>query len=341
MIKTPSQDLFDDILKQGIAYIVDVIESRTVENYYLEFKITEEQDYTGKKKLSMPDRKNYAKCISSFGNSEGGVIVWGIKTGKSEADYAKEKKPIQNVSNFVSLLEGFTSILTSPPHPSVSNKVIFENKKKDIGYVITHINKSNRRPFQVINENDFRYYIRAGSSSQPASDIFIRALFGREPQSDTWILYAIGPIKVDEGGVIDVDIGILLHNGGENVSRNINGYVHIAGLPSASLQPNSVSSFEYYTNKVVGLKMGFTAKEHFILGVEQEVQPIIMNIKLMKPIIGNGFQFITLINGDNQATRRFSKEISKKELENAYDGYIKDNKYPLIDALIGGEDDKS
>ncbi len=118
MNNNPSQDLFNTINKQGLTYIDDAIKNKQVENYYLDFKTTEKDDYYGERKLFINDKKNYAKAISAFGNSEGGVLVWGVKTGKADADYATSKFPIKNVSNFLSLLEGFTSILTSPPQPS-------------------------------------------------------------------------------------------------------------------------------------------------------------------------------------------------------------------------------
>jgi len=125
-MKKPSEKLFNEILGLGKNYIDTTIKDKTVENYYLDFKITEQEDYTEKRKLFNSDQKNLAKGISAFGNSEGGVIVWGIKTGTADTDYAIAKKPIKNISNFRSLLEGFVSILTSPPHPNVLNKIIFE-----------------------------------------------------------------------------------------------------------------------------------------------------------------------------------------------------------------------
>ncbi|OIO30274.1 hypothetical protein AUJ77_03465 [Candidatus Nomurabacteria bacterium CG1_02_43_90] len=337
MQKTPSQDLFNQIEKQGLTYIDDAINSKQVENYYLDFKSTEKDDYTGERKLFASDKKNYAKAISAFGNSDGGVLVWGVKTGTADADYATAKASIKNVSNFVSLLEGFTSILTTPPHPNVTNKVIYEDEGNDTGYVITHIGKSNRRPFQVINENDFRYYIRAGSNSQPASDTFLRALFGQEPQPDTFVTFGVSPVTIDAEGEIKMQVGIILHNGGENVSKNINGYVQVGGL-GMMLQINTPNEFTYYQNKISGLKIGFTAKPDFILGVEQEVQPLIMYITLKKPITSNGIQIIVLVNGANQMSHRTYKEISKDDLEKMYDSFVQDNSYDIVNAILGKED---
>lgn len=340
MQKSPSLDLFNKIKEQGIAYIDDAINSKQVENYYLDFKSTEKADYTGERKLFASDKKNYAKAISAFGNSDGGVLVWGIKTGTADADYASSKAPIKNVSNFLSLLEGFTSILTTPPHPNVTNEVIIEDATNDTGYVITHIGKSSRRPFQVINENDFRYYIRAGSNSQPAPDTFLRSMFGQEPQPDVFLTWGVAPSSIDPDGTIKLQVGVILHNGGENVAKDINGYVQVGGR-DMMLQVNTPQEFTYYTNKISGLKIGFTAKPDFRLGIEQEVQPLIMHIHIKKPITEYGIQIIALVNASNQTSHRLYKEIKRDELEAIYDSYIKDNSFDIVNAILGKEDTKT
>ena len=43
------------------------------ENVSLEFKTINSADFTSK-----DDKKNFAKCVSGFSNSSGGLIVWGI-----------------------------------------------------------------------------------------------------------------------------------------------------------------------------------------------------------------------------------------------------------------------
>jgi hypothetical protein len=339
MQENPSQYLFNEIIKQGLIYIDDAISSKQVENYYLEFKSTEKNDYTGERKLLTFDKKNYARAISAFGNSEGGVLIWGIKTGTADADYADSKSPIRNVSKFLGLLEGFTSILTSPPHPKVENKIILEDQINDIGYVATHINKSNRRPFQVINEKDFRYYIRAGSNSSPASDSFIRSLFGREPQPNVFFTWGFDQNIQFNDNVIKLDVGFILHNGGENVAENINGYILIAGDGLAlEINRNFQDCFSYYSSKLAGMKVGFMAKDDFKLGVEQEVLPLTIHISLGKPSSEYGIWIKGLVNCDNQITYRIDKRINKKRLEEIYDSYTKDNKYDIVGAIFGNEE---
>ena len=337
----PAHKLFNEVIQQDINYINDAVKDKIAENYYLDFKQTEKEDYTGRRSLYDSDRKNLAKSISAFGNSEGGVMLWGIKTGKDDMDYASVKAPIKNVSNFLSLLESFVSTLTVPTHPTVSNKIIFENKSDDIGYIVTHIPKSSQRPFQVVNEKDFRYYIRAGSSSLPAPDNFLRSLFGQEPQPNVFITFAISTAKLYEGGIVRMDVGILLYNGGENVSKNINGYVHVGGLGMAiEINKHFVDSFSYYQNPTSGMKVGFVAKQDFILGVEQEVQPLIMHITLQKPITENGIMIKVLVNGTNQASHRWEKIIEKEKLEEMYDKYIKDQNYDIVKEILKKDDEE-
>jgi hypothetical protein len=80
-------------------------------------------------------------------------------TGKTSEDYATEKKPIKNLFNFISLLESFTSLLTVLPHSNVTHKAIIEDESTDTGYVISHIPKSNRRPFQVVKEKSTTFKV--------------------------------------------------------------------------------------------------------------------------------------------------------------------------------------
>ncbi len=336
----PSKNLFNAVIKQGTTYVDDLITNKTSENYYLDFKITENDNYTDRRNLFDADKKNYGKCISAFGNSEGGVIIWGIQTGPSDTDYAIGKNPIKGVSNFSSLLESFTSLLTSPPHPNVSNKVIFEDEASDTGYVVSYIPKSNRRPFQVLNK-DLRYYIRAGSSSQPAPDTFLRSLFGQEPQPNAFIVYGTPPIEVDDQETIKIQLGIIIHNKGENVAKNLNGFVYVGGEQMGIEISNSTQNdFAFNKNTISGIKIGFVAKPHFILGIEQEVCPLTIHLELKKELGEYGILIETLVNCDNQQTYRFSKQLEKAQLEDVYRKYIENRSFNIIEAIIGkGEDE--
>lgn len=325
MLRNPSQELFDQINKGGLQYITNAIKNKQTETYYLDFKSTQGDDYSGRRCLFDSDRKNYAKALSAFGNSEGGVLIWGVLTGKTSEDYATEKKPIKNLSNFISLLESFTSLLTVPPHSNVTHKAIIEDESTDTGYVISHIPKSNRRPFQVVNEEDFRYYIRAGSSFKPAPDTFLRFLFGQEPQPYVSFVWGVSKVQTSILATgeksIKFKVNFFLRNNGESIAKNLNGYISIAGQGTA-LEATAHNWCSYYEAKSLG-KIAFQAKPDYFLGIEQEIAPLTIHFTLQKPFT-SGIRIGALVHADNQSSERFERVIDKDELEKIYDNYVKD-----------------
>src|SRR5688500_10404814 len=99
-----AEDLFHRIVKGGNKAIEDFIEDRQSEELFLDFKRSAD-DGKGKK-LHETDRTNLSKAISGFGNSEGGVIVWGVdcRDDPSHGDIARCKIPIDIPKRFVSRL---------------------------------------------------------------------------------------------------------------------------------------------------------------------------------------------------------------------------------------------
>ena len=47
------------------------------EDIHLEFKTVNDPE------MNRDDRKNLAKCISGFANSDGGMVVWGVEAKKN------------------------------------------------------------------------------------------------------------------------------------------------------------------------------------------------------------------------------------------------------------------
>lgn len=73
---------------------------------FLDFKRS--RDNGSGNHLYPDDKKNLAKAISGFGNSEGGVLIWGLGSSRrvQNGDVAEIKFPIQNVKRFLSWIEG-------------------------------------------------------------------------------------------------------------------------------------------------------------------------------------------------------------------------------------------
>src|SRR5580704_7639733 len=93
--------LYDRICSGGIKLIRRIVKEQWVETLLLDFK----QAASNSGPMQADDRKSLAESLSGFANSEGGVLVWGIradKTSPTDPDVAKELKPIRRLDVFLS-----------------------------------------------------------------------------------------------------------------------------------------------------------------------------------------------------------------------------------------------
>ena len=94
------EDLFERVRNEGETAIESFIDTQQSEELFLDFKRS--ADNGSGNKLHNNDRQNLAKAISGFGNSEGGVIVWGIECSRDskKGDVAYSKVLIQTLNGF-------------------------------------------------------------------------------------------------------------------------------------------------------------------------------------------------------------------------------------------------
>lgn len=209
------REIFERIKKLGKAAIEDFIDNRASEELFLEFKRSSDNG-TGKK-LSNTDRKNLGKAISAFGNSEGGVVVWGVDCSPDDlgADVAKALVPIENPHRFLSLLQGVVSGCTIPPHSGVE----------------TLIPKSNSSPHQAIHNK--HYYIRAGSDFVPTPHDVLSGMFGRRPQPHVFHHFTIVKPKL-KGHELVVAFGVMLHNEGPGIAMDLYAICMVESVPGGN-----------------------------------------------------------------------------------------------------------
>lgn len=72
-----AEDIFQKLVYFGEDAIDEYIVNMQTEELFLDFKQAISIGKNGTT-LHKDDRKNLAKCISGFGNSEGGVVIWGL-----------------------------------------------------------------------------------------------------------------------------------------------------------------------------------------------------------------------------------------------------------------------
>lgn len=181
-----AEDIFQKLVYFGEDAIDEFIVNMQTEELFLDFKQAISIGKNGST-LHKDDRKNLAKCISGFGNSEGGVVVWGVECSRDIdiGDVAKAKVKVHNVYRFLSWLENAISGCTIPSHNKVRNHIISVDKNGD-GFIATYIPKSDQAPLMSTVGNNI--YIRSGSNNVPAPYSVIAGMFGRRPQPNVDLL---------------------------------------------------------------------------------------------------------------------------------------------------------
>ena len=197
-----AEDIFQKLIYFGEDAIDEFILTSQTEELFLDFK---QAVSTGKNGTSLhkDDRKNLAKGISGFGNSEGGVIVWGVECSRDcdIGDVAKAKVKVKNVHRFLSWLENAISGCTIPSHNRVRNHIISVDKNGD-GFVATYIPKSELAPLMTTMGNNI--YIRSGSNNVPAPYSVIAGMFGKRPQPNVELIIADKNLEVLDNAVEDM-----------------------------------------------------------------------------------------------------------------------------------------
>lgn len=224
--------LFRRFLDGGEKEIDKAIADRESEQLFLDFKRSTDGGRSGR--LDDKDRANLAKAISGFGNSEGGVVVWGVdcRDVDGSGDVARMKMPITNPERFKSWLEDAVSKVTLPVHPKVEHGIL--NSGDGTGFVITHVPKSAFAPHQV--QQDGIYYTRSGSSFTRVTHGILQGMFGHPSPahlSHEWRQLGIQIVPaVERARKVIVDLGLLLRSHGPGICRDLFASVAINTYPS-------------------------------------------------------------------------------------------------------------
>jgi hypothetical protein len=214
----PARQLFEEFMAGGFAFLQQAVDEERAEHPLLDFKTAEK--HTGP--MTRGDQQVFAKALSGFNWSEGGVIVWGIDCrshGPEDPDTAKELCPITNLKRFVSDLQRYAGELVSPGIVGVEHFAIEDPTDLTSGYVVTYVPKSQGLPSMARAKDQDRYYYRSGSTFRVADPTLIADRFGRRPLPRlefTWRLTSIGRerdkcIVLIVLGIRNIGVGIALY----------------------------------------------------------------------------------------------------------------------------------
>lgn len=185
-----SKDIYETILKGGEAALAQLIEDGQPEDLQIDFK---EKSDAGRSRPGTDDKKNLGKALSGFSNSLGGLLVWGIKTGKgSELDVAEELKPIADIDKFSAHIKKLIPGYLSPPNDDVHVDSV--PAKSGGGYLLVWVGQSDRRPH--MSGQDHRYYRRTGDSFMMLEHYEVEDLFNVRSGASLELFHEI----IDRGG---------------------------------------------------------------------------------------------------------------------------------------------
>jgi Putative DNA-binding domain len=200
---TETFDLLD------LAQIDDYLTRRQEEYLHLDFKTIK-----GASLASADDRRSFAKSLSGFANSAGGIIVWGVDARKNDqgVDCAGATSEIKQLKMLLSRLNEFTGQAVSPIVDGVRHKLI--ERTTDTGFAATLVPESQSAPHMAKLGED-RYYKRSGASFYKMEHFDLEDMFGRRQKPSLEIIFQEG--KKEEGVE---ELIILLVNQGRAVARH-------------------------------------------------------------------------------------------------------------------------
>jgi hypothetical protein len=276
-----ARELYKRVIANGENEIDEFIETRASEELFLDFKRSSDNGNTSR--LSQNDRNNLAKAISGFGNSSGGIIVWGVDCSPdvNGADVARYKVPINNVKRFLGNLQGAVSGCTIPPHNGVEHQAIVIDGG-DTGYVVTYIPASENAPHQVIGK--LQYYIRAGSDFVPAPHQVLAGMFGRRPQPYAYHMFTVLPAKND-GQTLIFEYGIVVTNGGPGIAQDLffTAMIHEGLGVNTKIWWQIHDQNSWNGNFVFGRQISIISKEGVRLPPKAFLVPLTLHIELQPP----------------------------------------------------------
>jgi len=202
-------NFFEEFKERGEELIKEFCENQQEESVQLEFK-----ESSGKGgRFSNEDKKNLGKELSAFANSNGGIIIWGIKTEKSDAnlDRAASVEPVENISKFYSEAKRLCAEYLAPKHDDIRVIMASSNTKVDAGFLCIDVTRSDRRPHMSLAKDDKRYYKRIQDSAYVMEHFDVEDQMSRKQTASVDFVRRFS-LLMKSGSLITVGIQVHLWN---------------------------------------------------------------------------------------------------------------------------------
>lgn len=193
--------LFDSLSR--MRDIDELIADGEAEGLHLECKATVSPRLNREQKVAL------ARAISGFGNTSGGVLIWGVSTTRhahSGLDVLSQVEPIASVRAFERQIRQAIPSLTTPAVLRSRTKTLQRRPSETRGVAITYLPATTGDPIQSALDNLF--YFRAGDEFVTAPYELIKRLFASTESPDLHPIFDVRLAKRDANGVWTIPIAI-------------------------------------------------------------------------------------------------------------------------------------
>jgi hypothetical protein len=251
-----AEELFARIRDKGAPEIREMVARAEVEELFLDYKGT--STTLPSLKLKDDDRRNVAKAISGFGNSEGGVIVWGVDCRRTaQGDVPSAAIPITDARAFKTLLDGAVGGLTLPAHTGVENLELPDGQGAT-GFVVTHIPSGTSAPYRAMPQQE--YYIRAGPTFLPTPHGVLAGLFGRAPQPMVVPVLRYRNTRPVQQNQIRIFVEVHIRNDGRGFAEDIFAVVNMHASKRCEFEFPSVDPLHERWRTVNEVRNSYTTR---------------------------------------------------------------------------------
>jgi hypothetical protein len=175
-----AREFFDQIKAAAdpASFLSGMVAAKKTENDFLEFK--------GAGRISDQQAKEYwSQALSGFANTEGGVLVWGIRADKiadpadpsRKIDAASSLDLVPNQPSFLQLPKDVRLEATVDPVPGVDYAHYQHTPGDTAGFVVCLVPESGQKPHRAQLDPKRQYYQRIGDSFVILPHSLLRTLF--------------------------------------------------------------------------------------------------------------------------------------------------------------------
>lgn len=217
--------LFEEIKKSPATLIAQMIVEKRQESDYLEFKAGSKLNERGDKLTEKTAKRYWSQALSGFGNTEGGILIWGVEARKTPSpddsevtiDAAIGPDHVPNVVQFAEMLKRVQRDATIDPISGVEIVPVPVNGQA--GYVACFVPQGNNPPYRAALDESKNYFQRVGDSFVVLSHSMLRSLFYPRVSPKLSLTVSFEQLPTDDPQTLWGYL--LLNNTGRGTARNI------------------------------------------------------------------------------------------------------------------------